>query len=72
MSSATASTARTFGNVVLGILFLLALLVSGRRLMEAWTAGAQGEMVFWLLVTLGTASLTIRAVRRALRGARTG
>ena len=62
--------ARTIGNAVLVILFCFALFVSVRRAMHAWNAGTSGETLFWALVVLGAVSLTVRAIRRTLHGAR--
>lgn len=61
---------RTLANLVLVVLFCLALWVAGRRTTHAWSASERGETVVWVLITLGTLSLTVRAVRRMMEGAR--
>ena len=65
-----ATVLRTLLNLVLVLLFLLALYVVGRRTALAWNAGETGETILWVLITLGTVSLTVRAVRRTVQGTR--
>lgn len=65
-TGASRATLRIAGNVVLAIVFFFAFLLSSRRFMIGWEAGAQGEMVVWFLASLGMASLVFRALRRTV------
>jgi hypothetical protein len=62
--------ARTVGNAVIALLMCFALFVCTRRAIHAWTTGEIGERIFWSLVVLGAALLSIRAIRRTRDAAR--
>ena len=62
--------ARTAGNAVIALLMCFALYVVTRRAIHAWSIGETGEKIFWSLVVLGTASLSLRAIRRTRDSAR--
>ncbi len=58
---------RIAGDVVLAVIFFFAFLLTSRRFLIGWDAGAQGEMGWWFLVSLLMASLVFRALRRIVR-----